>query len=218
MKYCAWKSQTTGGHMTQEDYIIHKIPKRNGKLRIIHEPKPQLKIKQTKILRNLQNRGIFPSWYSHGFTKGRSTATNAKCHINKAVVIKADIKDYFPSTTSIMLKRALYKVDLGNEMIDEILEVCTLDGALPQGALTSPYLANIATKELDIRLAGLAKKYDAQYTRYADDMVFSSDNKDLANILAPFEYVVNQCEYKLNKRKTKVLRNSGLFCIFRHYS
>ncbi len=194
--------------MTKNDYITHKIPKRDGSLRIIHEPKPELKTKQRKVLRYLQNRGIWASWYSHGFTKGRSTATNAKSHINKTVEIKADIKDYFPSITSNMLKRSLYKEDLDNTLIDEIIELCTLEGGLPQGAPTSPYLANIASKELDIRLAGLAKKYDAKYTRYADDMVFSSNDKDLCKILPAFKYVIKECGFKLNHKKTKVLRNS----------
>ncbi len=193
--------------MDSSSYKFHRIPKRDGTMRVIAEPVPELKRKQQGILRWLTARGIRPSSYAHGFVTGRSTATNARLHVNKKVVIKVDLKDFFGSTKSLQVITALKKAGLSAETAKEIANTCTLNGYLPQGAPTSPFLANIAVLGMDVRLAGVAKKYDARYSRYADDLCFSSDNPKLNEMLPAMKFVVEQCGYKLNDRKTRVMRS-----------
>ncbi len=192
--------------MDSSSYRFHRIPKRDGTMRVIAEPVPELKKKQQGILRWLTARGIRPSSYAHGFVIGRSTATNAALHVNRRVVIKVDLKDFFGSTKSGQVISALMKEGLPAETAKDIVNTCSLNETLPSGAPTSPMLANIAVKGMDVRLAGLAKKYDANYSRYADDLCFSSDNPKLNEMLPAVDFVVKQCGYKLNDKKTRVMR------------
>ncbi|HCE42894.1 MAG TPA: hypothetical protein DET40_05050 [Lentisphaeria bacterium] len=192
--------------MDSRSYRFHRIPKRDGTMRVIAEPVPELKQKQQGILRWLTARGIRPSSYAHGFVTGRSTATHAKLHVSRKVVIKLDLKDFFGSTKSGQVMTALMKAGLTAETAKDITHTCTLNGYLAQGAPTSPFLANIAVKGMDVRLAGLAKKYDATYSRYADDLCFSSDNPKLNEMLPAVDFVVKQCGYTLNDKKTRVMR------------
>ncbi|MFA6102632.1 MAG: reverse transcriptase family protein [Victivallaceae bacterium] len=194
--------------MTDNDYIIHRIPKRDGTMRILHEPKPALKLKQRQIQRYLQARGIKCSYHAHGFTPGRSAVTHAKNHLHKRVIIKCDIEDFFGSTTKNMVSRALCDCGLDKNTIDDVCNICLLNNALPQGAPTSPLLSNLAFLYLDKRLSGLAKKFKASYSRYADDMCFSSNNPQFNAILPQVKYVVENCGYKLKDSKTRVLRRN----------
>ncbi|HBC87078.1 MAG TPA: hypothetical protein DCZ94_09005 [Lentisphaeria bacterium] len=192
--------------MDSSNYRFHRIPKRDGTMRIISEPVPELKKKQQGILRWLTARGIRPSSYAHGFVTGRSTATHARLHVNKKVVIKIDLKDFFGSTKSGQVITALMKAGLPAATAKDITNTCTLDGALPTGGPTSPMLSNLAVKGMDVRLAGLAKNYDATYSRYADDLCFSSDNPKLNEMLPAVKFVIEQCGYTLNDKKTRVMR------------
>ena len=192
--------------MNESDYIQRRIPKRDGSFRVIHEPKPELKRKQKSILRWLQSRGIRASSYAHGFVAGRSTATHARLHVNKRVIVKVDIEDFFGSVTSAMIITALRHERLPSSYVNEIVEVCTLKGTLPQGASSSPLLSNIVFKEADCRMAGLALKFKAVYSRYADDLCFSSNRRRLNLILPQLEWILNDCKFALNKKKTQVIR------------
>lgn len=194
--------------MTDNDYIIHRIPKRDGTLRILHEPKPYLKIKQRQVRRYLQSRGLKGSYCAHGFIPGRSAVTHAKNHLNKRVIIKCDIEDFFGTTTRPMVSQALRNSGLNQDTTKDILDICMLNNALPQGGPASPLLSNLALLELDKRLSALAKKFKAIYSRYADDMCFSSNDPQLNIILPQIKYVVEQCGYKLKESKTRVLRRT----------
>ena len=193
--------------MDINSYIVHRIPKSDGTLRVIHEPCPELKLRQKGVLRWLLARGISAGKYAHGFVRGRSTATNAAVHTNKKVILKADLKDFFGSTKSPVIKRILMREGISKDVADEIVEICTLDGVLPAGAPGSPFIANLVGKHMDYRIAGLAEKYDAAYTRYADDLCFSSDNPKLNHMLPALEHVVKRCGYTLNSKKTRIMRS-----------
>jgi hypothetical protein len=153
--------------MNGNDYIVHRIPKRDGSMRILHEPKPALKLKQKQIQRYLQARGLKGSYCAHGFIPGRSAVTHAKNHLRKRVIVKCDIEDFFGSTTGSMVAKALTNCNLNKETVNDICEICLLNNALPQGAPSSSLLSNLAFMDLDKRLAGLAKKFKATYSRYA---------------------------------------------------
>ena len=193
--------------MDISSYIVHRIPKSDGTLRVIHEPCPELKLRQKGVLRWLLARGISAGKYAHGFVRGRSIATNAAVHTGKRVILKADLKDFFGSTKSPVIKRILIREGISKDVADEIVEICTLDGVLPAGAPGSPFIANLVGKHMDYRIAGLAEKYDAAYTRYADDLCFSSDNPKLNHMLPALEHVVKRCGYTLNSKKTRIMRS-----------
>jgi len=189
-----------------EDYIVHRIPKKSGGLRVLHEPKPELKALQKRVLRWLQARGLNGGRRSHAFERGRSIATHARLHVGKRVVIRLDLENFFGSVSSKMLLEALVRERVSREQAEEIVGICTLDDYLPQGAPTSPLLANVAARRMDLRLAALAKSRGAVYSRYADDLTFSSDDVALNKLIPAIDHVVSECGFALNRKKTLVMR------------
>ena len=198
--------------MDSSHYRIYKI-KEHNKVREIAEPKPELKKKQRQILHWLCSRGIGASKYAHGFVRNRSTVTAAKMHTGKNAILKMDIKDFFPSISKQRVLHTLMKEGIEKETADNISETCTLNNYLPQGAPTSPFLANLVAKQMDYRLAGLCKSWEPNfkihYTRYADDLIFSSSLRKLNHIIPAAVRVIEQEGFKVNHAKTKVLRNSN---------
>jgi RNA-directed DNA polymerase len=198
--------------LEKDAYRIWQIPKRDGTKRTIAEPCPELKARQKAILRWLQARGLRASPYAHGFVRKRSTATHARLHVGKRVVIKLDLVDFFGSTTKEMVYKALRQGGVDHDTAASIAQTCTLNGALPQGAPTSPFLSNLVLRDLDFRMAGLAGKgshrWPVAYSRYADDLVCSSNDPKLNHLLPAICYVVGQAGYEVNRRKTRVLRRN----------
>lgn len=192
---------------TIEDYTVHRIPKKSGGVRILHEPKPELKALQKRVLRWMQIRGLGGGKRSHAFELGKSIATHARLHVGKRVVLRLDIKDFFGSTTTLMIRRALEMAGVDAEQAQEIVEICSLEGVLPQGAPTSPILANVAAKQMDLRLAKLAESRKAIYSRYADDLTFSSDDSHLNGLIPAIDAIVSDCGYRINRKKTLVMRS-----------
>ena len=164
-------------------YIEFEIPKAKGGTRRIAAPRTPLRRIQRKILDEILAK-VPVHEACHGFVPGRSTVTNARPHQGAALVIKLDLKDFFP-TVHYRRVRGLF-MHLGyNEAVASTLAALTTyrpklasghvvwPGLLPQGAPTSPALANLACRRLDHRLSRLAAKCHATYTRYADDLTFS---------------------------------------------
>ncbi len=153
-------------------YEHFTIPKRGGGRRDILAPERELKTLQRRILRRLLGRlKVHPA--AMGFERGRSIVTNARAHQNQAVVLRFDIKNFFPSTKSSRVKRYFRYIGWNRPAARLLTRLCTWENALPQGAPTSPRLSNLVNYRLDARLAGMAAKLSAVYTRYADDMTVS---------------------------------------------
>ena len=114
-------------------YREFTIPKRSGGRRRILAPEPNLKALQRRILRRLLTRlRVHPS--ATGFEPGRSIVTNAMAHCGQAVVLRMDVKDFFPSTGVKRLKRYLRRIGWNRPATTLLLRLCTRDGGLPQGA------------------------------------------------------------------------------------
>ncbi|SEH05310.1 Reverse transcriptase (RNA-dependent DNA polymerase) [Candidatus Venteria ishoeyi] len=146
-----------------------------------------------------------------GFEKNTSIFDNARFHENKAIVIRMDIKDFFPSIKAYKVKQ--YFITLGWNQSDAecLTKLCTWQSQLPQGAPTSPRLSNLVNYKLDARLAGLAKKFNATYTRYADDLTFSftEDKPALINpVIRMVEKILKDEDYTLHKRRKLHIRRS----------
>ena len=192
---------------TKCHYRQFVIPKRRGGARTISAPYPALLECQQWINREILEH-IDVHSAAHGFRRKRSIATNASQHLNKACLLKMDIKDFFPS---IKLRRviAVFR-DLGYPKNISVYlgRLCSLDGQLPQGAATSPAMSNIIAKQLDCRLLGVAKKWRLRYTRYADDLCFSGPH-----ISIQFPKLVSRiCEeegLQINASKTQLCRSKG---------
>jgi RNA-directed DNA polymerase len=206
-------------------YIRFKIPKKTGGERLISAPLPKLKQAQNWILKNiLEKLTIHDS--VHGFCVGKSIVTNAEPHVGAKVIINLDLKDFFPSFnyrrvkglfTSFGYSEAVATVfsllcteaELETVELDQkIYYVALGDRFLPQGSPASPAITNLICRRLDRRLETLATRLDFTYTRYADDLTFSTsqDQPRIAKILRNIESIVNYEGLTINSEKTRILR------------
>jgi hypothetical protein len=191
-------------------YAEHTILKRNGGTRALHVPDPATKTLQRRILRRVLGRlRAHPA--AVGFERGRSILDNARPHVGAAVLLKMDIRDFFPSTHAARVRDLFRCIGWDAESADTLVRLCTLDDGLPQGAPTSPRLSNLVNVRLDARLAGLAARHGATYTRYADDLTFSfpEDNRTAVHeVIGVAKHVVeDEGGYRLHqKRKLQIRR------------
>lgn len=171
------------GTRTGSAYVEFEIPKAKGGTRRIAAPRGALRTAQRKILDQILGK-VPQHEAAHGFVAGRSTVSNARPHQGAALVVKTDLKDFFPTVHYRRVAGLFTMLGYGEPVAAALAALTTyrpqLDdgrvvwpGVLPQGAPTSPALANLACRRLDVRLTKLAAKYGAVYTRYADDLTFS---------------------------------------------
>ena len=180
-------------------YRYRWLTKRDGSARLIESPKPRLKAMQRRILTEILDR-IPPHPAAHGFRAAHSIRTFVAPHVARSLVLRLDLRDFFPSIWRARVMAIFLTAGYPEPVAALLAGVCTntvprgvLDAApvarsatrrirdlyarphLPQGAPSSPALANLAAWRFDCRLAGLARATAANYTRYADDLVFSGD-------------------------------------------
>lgn len=148
-------------------YKNYRVRKKNGKFRVISEPSPELKAMQWAILAQLETIPLLDC--VHGFVQGRDVVSNATPHKQQRYVLNIDVKDFFPS---IKAERCLHQVSRWrawtSDELDWMEAICFWEGVLPQGAPTSPVLANIYMHPFDVYMELLAKRLGLSYTRYAD--------------------------------------------------
>lgn len=154
-------------------YQTFAVHKRSGKQRIINAPDRRLKMLQRKIcdLLTLLYKRRNPV---HGFVAERSVKTNAQSHIGSKYVANLDLKDFFPSITERRVTGVLTALGIGRDVAEILSSICCVNGGLPQGAPSSPILSNMICFRLDKELMTFAKGARCIYTRYADDLTFSS--------------------------------------------
>lgn len=166
-------------------YRTWSIRKRNGGVRTIDAPRKTHKILQTKLAYVLelvaQRRTA-----AHGFSPGKSIVTNAREHSRNRWVLNVDLEDFFPSIhfgrVRGMLMASPYNV--GERAATAIAQLCCHAKRLPQGAPTSPVLSNMICTRLDGEMRRLAKSLGCKYTRYADDLTFSTNKRVFPSELA----------------------------------
>lgn len=188
----------------EECFYTHgKIPKKSGGHRELDMPSVEVKYIQRWILDNILEK-IHISEYAIGFCKRKSILDNAKLHINKHCIVNMDIKDFFPTITYEQVFRMFLYFGYTREVSFALAKLCTFNGRLPQGSPASPYLSNILCLKLDARLSALAKKYEADYSRYADDITFSG-NRDIKNIAKVAISIIKDEGFEVNDKKTRIL-------------
>ena len=149
------------------------IGKGMGKTRLISAPDPRLKMLQRKLLPLLDQLYRVRSPV-HAFVPARSVKTNAEAHGKRRFVVNLDLKDFFPSITENRVRGLLRSIDVDPRVAEIVAHLCCANSQLPQGAPTSPTLSNMICYRLDTDLLQIAKAARAIYTRYADDITFSS--------------------------------------------
>jgi RNA-directed DNA polymerase len=166
----------------KDRYTFFTIPKRTGGTREIKAPDRFLKLVQRYL--NIALQCLYtPPEYVTGFVAGRSVIDNARFHTRKKYVYNIDLKDYFPSITFgrvYAVLTMLHPFRLDNEVARVIANIASDNGVLPQGAPTSPTLSNFVCIRLDRKLKRLAIQHSLSYSRYADDITFSSNENFLS--------------------------------------
>lgn len=176
--------------------------KKHGK-RILYEPLPLLKETQKWINRNILEK-LESSVYTKAYKKGSSIKANARFHKRKKIVVTLDIQDYFGSIKYISVLKFFRDLGYYKNVAVLLANLCCLKGALPQGTPTSPALSNLLTISLDKRLYGVAKQFEARYTRYSDDITFSGDEINPNKIIGFTKRILESEGYQLNQRKVKI--------------
>ncbi len=218
-------------------YNYRVLIKDSGNVRLIEAPKSRLKRTQQQILAGILDR-VPPHPVVHGFVTGRSITSCVSPHVGQRVILRMDLKDFFPSFPARRIQAMFRTLGYPEPVADLVGGICTnftppsvwakenLDPPLslqarqwardlycrphlPQGAPSSPALANICSYRLDCRLDGLANSARATYTRYADDLAFSGGEE--------FERAVDRFSlhaaaicleegFHVNHRKTRIMR------------
>jgi retron-type reverse transcriptase len=218
-----------------QHYHYRVLEKKSDSIRLIEAPKSRLK----ELQRQIQNQILrkIPSHPAvHGFVKGRSIRTFVAPHVGRHLVLRLDLQDFFPSLPAARI-RALFRTagypepiadllgglctnaapgDLWAQLTSDISgdvrrEMRSLYGRphLPQGAPTSPTLANLCAYRMDCRLTGLAHAVNADYTRYADDLAFSGDRafeRCVERFATHAAAIVIEEGFAVHHRKTRLMR------------
>ncbi len=176
--------------------------KNKKKKRWIEAPDSELKAAQRWLLDNWLYH-LPPTGFAHGFVPGRSILTNAAEHVGRRWVVTADVRDFFPSITARRIATCLAELELDAADRSTVGQLVTRRGRLPQGAPTSPHLANLVARTLDLRLSGLARQHDWTYTRYADDLTFTATGELSHEFLERAIGCVLRAGFEVNRRKIK---------------
>ncbi|PTX61472.1 RNA-directed DNA polymerase [Kordia periserrulae] len=184
-------------------YRYHKVLKKNGDVRKIKEPLPNLKAIQYWLLHNILEK-IEPSAYAKAYVKKRGLKQNIRFHKGQKKVLSIDIKDFFPSITFEKVENIFLTIGYSVELSNYLAKLCCLKEKLPQGAPTSPYISNLIFKNIDEIIAVYCKNLNIRYTRYADDLTFSGDF-DETSLLNYINEIMTENNFILNKDKTKLM-------------
>lgn len=216
-------------------YHYRILAKQYGNIRLIEAPKPRLKELQRQILiRILEEIPPHPS--VHGFLKGRSVKTFVAPHVGQRIILRMDLRDFFPSFPATRIQALFRTMGYPEPVADLLGGICTnavpryvwnrsgfdvnparwsearvlyTKPHLPQGAPTSPALANLCAYRVDCRLTGLAKSVGAEYTRYADDLAFSGSEafeRRIERFSTHVAAILIEEGFTVYYRKTRVMR------------
>ncbi len=234
----AWLADVHGRERTHRNeklrqYVYRWIPKRAGGSRLLEIPKARLKQLQRRILADILT-GIPPHPNAHGFVKSRGIKDFVAPHSQQEIVMRMDLQDFFLSIPSARIFAVFRSLGYSEAVARLLTGLCTnsvptdvlrrpgagapLSGPremrfrtphLPQGAPTSPGLANLCAYRMDVRLTALAGRFGWFYTRYADDLLFSGPVLG-KGLLRQFQIWVGAIAIEenlaVNMRKTRIMR------------
>lgn len=202
-------------------YASVRIRKGTGGYRDLSVPTSFLKLLQKTVLQTC-SKNFKHGKYCHGFANNRSVVTNAKCHAGCKLAVSLDFENFFTSIKGDKVFEQFLGLCLGTDMAYVCTLICTVanhdsnprelsNRFLPQGTSTSPFLSNLCTNKFDYRIAGLLKKKLSKwtYTRYADDLTFSTadSNQDVGRLLNAVKRITTDEGFSIAERKTHVERD-----------
>ena len=182
-----------------------------------------------KPIKDMQRRlaGVLTSLYEprasvHGFALGRSPVTNARRHLRQQWVLRADLVDFFPSINFGRVRGLFmaFPFDYSDTVATMLAQVCCHKNILPQGAPTSPIISNLICRGMDSDLSSLARAERCYYTRYADDLSFSTDRSVFPGSIATWNSkapptvghalasVIANHGFQINHQKTRLMRDT----------
>lgn len=211
-----------------QSYVTFEIPKRTGGKRQISAPAPDLKNLQRKVadlmtecVNEIYTSRELQDSVAHGFVPGRSIVTNAHPHVGRRFVFNIDLKDFFSTITFPRLYGYFMK-DTGfllpKKAATILAQIACHDGKLPQGSPCSPIMSNLIGHILDVHLVRLAAASGCHYTRYADDLTFSTNKRSFPlgiakqSLNSEQEWIVGKqlsglikkCAFEVNPLKTRM--------------
>ena len=190
---------------------LHRIPKKKFGYRLVW----QITDKATKRLIEvftlefeafIKSKIKYPLPCIQGFLPKRSAYTNASLHVNNHYLLNLDIENFFDSITTEQIESLFIRTGIRKEIARILANFLTVNGSLPQGFESSPLLSNLIFFPLDEKLYSLASHYQSTYSRYADDITFSS--KQNLPPLQEINNILNSNGFKVNKKKT-IYRKRG---------
>ena len=192
----------------EDNYRIFKIKKRNGKYRTIYEPNYNLKCIQKQILNNILNERKI-SKYAKAYHKGISLKDNAIPHINKDIILKLDLENFFDNISFIDVYDTCFPIEYFPKSIGMLLTyLVTYKDHLTQGSPTSAYISNLVMREFDEELGNYCNKINVSYTRYSDDMTFSG-NFNPTEIIKKVNELLKKTNQTLNKDKIHIINKNN---------
>lgn len=205
-------------------YESFTIPKKGGVRIICGLKKDMLEPRLIQMQKQLYKRFLSKipvSIHAKGFAMGQDYQTFLEPHIGNRYFMRIDIKDFFGSFSEELIMQSLAEYIIDKDALEDVYELCTLYGRLPQGAITSPVISNIAFRRADQRIVKYCQKIDEYemkknrgrdnqmcricYTRYADDMLFSSNFFDFDNNMYFYHMIskiMKDNDFEINKQKT----------------
>jgi RNA-directed DNA polymerase len=196
----------------ENKYDSFFIPKKSGEQRAILSPCPSLKIIQQKL--NYIFSLIYePKICVHGFVRGRGIVANAEAHMGRRrnYVFNIDLRNFFPSINFGRVRGMFiaWPYLLPANVATILAQICCFDNQLPQGAPTSPMISNMICARLDSELLTLAKKYRCVYTRYADDITFSTSVARFPRALLITDRSTDQIQFELGSELKNIILSNG---------
>lgn len=211
-------------------YSKKSIPKKYGGTRQLLVPCRDLKIVQKRLSRVLYDAqgDMFkhnPNYFenaqshvpksgavSHAFNKGKSIMSNVEIHVRKKYIFKIDLENFFDSFNFGRVRGFFLKnknFELSNQMATILAKLTCFEGKLPQGSPCSPIISNLIGNILDRRVVEISRIYHLDYTRYADDMTFSSNDEFFVNHIKDFykklNKIITKSGFKINSNKSKMM-------------
>jgi hypothetical protein len=227
IKYCVAEKKISPHEFF---YRRFSIKKKSGGKREILAPKKELKKIQNKIYEDILKK-VAPSDFSHGFRENYSIVTNAKIHLNAKVIYNIDLRNFFPSIKFGMVLKVFRDIGYSGLIASLLAALCTIPPRrylakknqwilkrstyynpqlhyLPQGAPTSPHLSNLACLFLDNELNHISNEFNFRYSRYADDLTFSStgEEKISEEFRKKIRYYLRKYKLRVNWKKEKYHR------------
>lgn len=193
---------------SEQYYRVYKISKKRGGTRQIEAPRRYLKLIQRWIHFYILRTHELPSAVT-GFVRGENIFSNAEPHIPSKNLMVLDIKDFFPSVEWKEVVKIFKSFGFPIKVCYLLAGLCTFESRLPQGAPTSPTLANLAFLPVDRALQDLANGWNCVYTRYADDIAFSGDTPFSRKDMREVSKILREWGFHINYKKSRIIGSGG---------